>query len=108
MIINRLIVPEGNYLTFTLNHKVGGEVYELKPGETYYMKIAASAAPTQSLLQFITSDNSFNLSPELDEGRYVFEIGVKDSRGFDNIILPALDDRRCALNELIVLKRLED
>lgn len=105
MILNRLVVPEGNYLVFTLNHMEGGEQYELKPGEMYYMSVAPYDEPHAAIVQFFTNTNHFNMRHGLDEGRYVFEIGVIAKS--PKVILPSVDERRQPLNELIILKKMD-
>ena len=106
MILNRLILPEDNKLQFTFNYKEGDVDYELKKNETYYMSIAPAENPWTILLQYVTTNKDFSFFPELPEGRYVFEMGIKEPDGFERIVLPALDERRQPLNELLVLRRL--
>ncbi|MBR5232974.1 MAG: hypothetical protein IKW03_02070 [Clostridia bacterium] len=107
MIINRLIVPEGNKLEFNVEHHENDKLYELAEGELYYIKISDSVDPF-TLRAYILSQNShFSFPLTIEEGEYVFEIGILDERQDSRIILPALDERHRPLNQLLILRRLE-
>lgn len=106
MILNRLVVPEGNRIMFTLNHKEGDVDYELEPGENYYIAFATYDEPGKELERTMTNMKHFNCVNEFAEGRYVFEIGLMGGSRGTRIILPAVDERCQPLNELIILKKM--
>lgn len=105
MILNRLIVPEGNNLVFDINHTVDGEKYQLKENETYYMKVGEKNSPYNILTTFESESAHFEVNSELSFGEYVFEIGINDGK-LGVVILPAFDEKNRPLNQLLVLRRL--
>ena len=108
MILNRLIFPEGNKLEFTVNHKENNEKYEPAQGEKYYISISLPKEPFEALMTFTSDDNHFSVLSGIDYGKYVFEIGIKDSSDDSRVILPAVDERGNPLNQLIILRRLKN
>ncbi|MBQ8209917.1 MAG: hypothetical protein IJZ35_04985 [Clostridia bacterium] len=108
MILNRLVITQGDPLRFHLNHTENGEVYQLAEGEEYFLSVTNEENPGQSVLHFHNSDADFEIYLNLDEGSYVFELGVRTEDGDTRVILPALDERHRALNQLLVLRRLYD
>ena len=107
MILNRLVVPEGNNIRFGIEHKEDGIQYSLKNGESYYIKIIEPSEKGDIVHLSGSNTNYFDFTNHFKYGRYVFEVGISNSAGDTRIILPALDDRLQPLNELIILKRLE-
>lgn len=106
MILNRLVVPEGNNIRFGIEHKEDGGEYTLKKGESYYIKII-EPSEKGNIFHLAKSDtNYFDFANNFKFGSYVFEVGISAPAGKERIILPALDDRLQPLNELIILKRL--
>lgn len=106
MILNRLIVPEGNPVIFYLNHSENGQEYANTRDEYYYINISEENDPSIVCLHWETNQKYFDFDPSLPEGRYVFEIGLRKPDGSSVVILPALDERRHPLNELLILRRL--
>ena len=108
MIVNRLIIPEGNKLEFRIEHHENDKLYELKKGEFYYIKISDAVEPFPVREQFLSDGSHISVPTSLPDGEYVFEIGIMDKNAKYRIILPAVDERLRALNQLIVLRRLEE
>lgn len=106
MILNRLIVPEYNDLNFVLNHTENGEKYQLPVNSRYYIIVSESAEPFEKIFFHTSETEYFNISTDIPEGEYIFEIGVVRGDGERTVILPALDERLRPLNQLIVLRRL--
>lgn len=106
MILNRLIVPEGNPVTFYLNHSENGMEYVIGRDEYYYINISDENDPSSVCRHWETNQKYFDFESTLPEGRYVFEIGLRKADGSGIVILPALDERRHPLNELLILRRL--
>lgn len=105
MILNRLIVPEGNNLVFDINHTVDGEKYQLKENEMYYIKIGEKNSPYDILTTFETQSGHFEFNCGLSFGEYVFEIGINDG-DLGVVILPAFDEKNRPVNQLLILRRL--
>lgn len=108
MVLNRLIITQGDPLRFHLNHTENGEVYQLADGEEYFLAVAREDCPEQMIFYCFNTCPDFEIYLSIDEGRYVFEVGIKNDSGDSRVILPSLDDRLRALNQLIVLRRLYD
>lgn len=106
MILNRLIIPELNDLNFVLNHTENGEKYQLSEDSKYYIIVSKSAEPFEKLFFYETETEFFNVSNNLPEGEYIFEIGIINKNDVRTVILPALDERLRPLNQLLVLRRL--
>lgn len=106
MILNRLIITQGDPLRFHLNHTENGEVYQLADNELYFLAITNEDNPGQTMAYCFNTSPDFEIYLSLDEGSYVFEIGIKNDSGDSRVILPAIDERHRALNQLIVLRRL--
>lgn len=107
MILNRLVVPEGNNIRFFVAHKEDGETYKLRDGETYYIKIKTPSPNGAVMHEAGQANNYFDLKNDFKYGTYPFEVGIQSRNGDRRIILPALDDRLQPLNELIILRRLD-
>lgn len=107
MIINRLIIPEGNDLDFRIVHHENENLYKLAKGEFYYIKVSDPVEPFTVKEMVLCDNDHFLMSTSLTEGEYVFEIGIKGPNGASRIILPAIDERHRPLNQLLVLRRLE-
>ena len=106
MIQNRLIVPEGNTLSFVLNHKENGEKYTLSDNCNYYIIVSQSEEPFGKQIFCKSNSENFSVSNNLSAGEYVFEIGIIDKNNNRRVILPALDERLNPLNQLLILRRL--
>lgn len=107
VILNRIIITEGNRLRFHVNHTVNNEDYVLKDGEKYHMTIAAEDNPEAVIFSSQWTGSDFDMKPNLKEGIYVFEISFNDGTSTE-VIMPALDERHRPLNQLIVLRRLSN
>lgn len=108
MIVNRLIVPEYNDINFVIDHTENGEKYLLPEGYRYYIIIAQSSEPFTPLCYTVSDSEHMNFSPELGEGEYIFELGLITADGRKSVILPALDERLKPINQILVLRRLND
>lgn len=108
MIVNRLIFPEGNKLEFNVEHHENEKLYDLAKGEFYYIKISESVEPFTVREQFLSDSSHFSVPTALGDGEYVFEIGIMDKNGKYRIILPAVDERLRPLNQMLILRRLEE
>lgn len=108
MVLNRLIITQGDPLRFHLNHTENGEVYQLAEDEIYFLAIAKDENPENAMVCFFNNSQDFEVYLSLEEGSYVFEVGIKNDSGASRVILPSVDERRRALNQLIVLRRLYD
>ncbi len=108
MIVNRLIVPEYNDINFVIDHTENGEKYQLPEGYRYYIIIAASSEPFTPICYAVSESEYMSFSPELSEGDYIFELGLITANGKKSVILPALDERLRPVNQLLVLRRLND
>ena len=106
MIINRLIVPEGNRIRFNLEHHENDRLYKLEKGEFYYVRISEPVEPFKSREMILCDTNHFDFETGLEYGEYVFEVGIMDSQGEYTVILPAIDERFRPLNQLLILRRL--
>lgn len=106
MILNRLIVTQGDPLRFHINHTENGEVYQLADDEEYFVSIATEEDPGQLIVYFCNADADFEVYVNLSEGAYVFEVGIKSDDGSSRVILPAVDERYRAINQILVLRRL--
>lgn len=107
MILNRLVTTEGNNLSFRINHTVNGKAYELADGERYYMAIAKEDDPENVISTYSAPFADIEVVHQFSEGRYVFEISIGDD-SFRQVIMPALDDKRKPLTQLIVLRRISN
>lgn len=107
MILNRLVTTEGNNLCFRINHTVNGKPYELSQGERYYIAIAAENDPDNLISIYSAPFADIEVVHQFSEGRYVFEISVGDD-SFRQVIMPALDDKKKPLTQLIVLRRISN
>lgn len=108
MILNRLIFPEGNDIRFSVSHKENGEDYKLSDGEKYYIVISDETAPDSFVLSADSHNGYFLFPNNLPYGRYLFEVGILASDGTKRIILPALDERMQPVNEMLILRRLNN
>jgi len=108
MILNRLIFPEGNKLEFNIEHHENDKLYKLEKGEFYYIKISDAVEPFTIREQFLCDGSHFSVPTTLPDGEYVFEIGIMDKNAKFRIILPAVDERLRPLNQLLILRRLEE
>lgn len=108
MIINRLIIPECNDLNFILNHTENGEKYQLPGNSRYYIIVSKPTEPFEKLFFYTTENEYFNVTTDIPEGEYIFEIGMINSKDARTVILPALDERLRPLNQLLVLRRLSN
>lgn len=106
MVLNRLIITQGDPLMFHINHTENGSVYSLKPKESYFLAITTDTDYNGSIFYFYSKGPDFDVNINLEEGMYAFEIGIKNDDGPTRVILPAMDERRRPLNQLIVLRRL--
>lgn len=106
MILNRLIFPEGNRIRFCLSHSEDGKEYENSEDEYYYINISDAEDPSVVQMNWQSYDKYFDFDAKLSEGRYVFEVGLQKADGKRVVILPAFDERRHPLNEILILKRL--
>lgn len=108
MILNRLIFPEGNDIRFRVSHKENGSDYSLADGEKYYIVISSETAPESFKMMADSHDGYFLFPNKLSYGRYLFEVGVQSSDGTKRVILPALDERMQPMNEMLILRRLNN
>lgn len=106
MILNRLVITQGDPVRFHLNHSENGEIYQLGDGERYFATIAKEADPDEVMANLYPTDADFDFPLNLEEGSYVFEVGLISADGEKRVILPALDERHRPLNQLLVLRRL--
>ncbi len=106
MILNRIVITEGDPLRFHVNHTENGEIYEKGTGETYFATIAMEDNPDILVASLNPTTADFDFPLNLSEGSYVFEVGIKSADGDKRILLPALDERHNALNQILVLRRL--
>lgn len=108
MILNRLIIPEQNNLNFVLNHTENGEKYHLAPDSEYYILISKPTEPFEKISFHKSETEHFNISADIPEGEYIFEVGMIDGNAVRTVILPALDEKLRPLNQLLVLRRLKN
>lgn len=108
MILNRLIVPEGNSINFVLNHTENGEKYILPEGGSYYIIISEPAEPFEQVATCESENEYFSFPADLSAGEYIFEVGMNSSEGIRTVILPALDERLRPMNQLLILRRLNN
>lgn len=106
MIINRLIIPEYNDINFVVNHTENGEIYTLPPDYRYYIIVAKSESPFETVCFYESDSRNFSFSQTFPVGEYIFEVGIINDNGERTVILPSLDERLKPLNQLIVLRRL--
>ena len=107
MILNRLIIPEHNDLSFVFRHTENGEKFVLPESCRYYMIISKPYEPFENVLFNETDSENFCFPTEIPVGEYIFEVGMIDGNSHRRVILPALDERLRPLNQLLVLRRLE-
>ena len=107
MILNRLIIPEHNDLSFVLRHTENGEKFVLPESCRYYMIISKPYEPFEKVFFNETDSENFCFPIEIPVGEYIFEVGMIDGNSHRRVILPALDERLRPLNQLFVLRRLE-
>ncbi len=105
MIVNRIVMTEGNRLTLTLNHTVNGEPFALSVGQKYYIAVSPENDCDNNCFVAFWDSDTLNIPNGLTEGTYIFEIGIYSSLNRE-VIMPALDENRKPLNQLIVLKRI--
>ncbi len=108
MIINRLIIPEYNDINFVVNHTENGESYTLPPDYRYYIIVAEDEEPFETVCFYESDSKNFNFSQKFPVGEYIFEVGIINGKGERTVILPSLDERQKPLNQLIVLRRLNN
>lgn len=108
MILNRLIIPEHNKLNFVLRHTENGEKYELPASCRYYMIISKPTEPFENVHFYESDTEYFSFSVEIPVGEYIFEVGIINGASERTVILPALDERLRPLNQLFVLRRLDN
>lgn len=104
MILNRIIITQGDPLRFHVNHTEKGEAYELGTGESYFATIALENDPDILVARLNPTTADFDFPLNLSEGSYVFEVGIIAADGTKRILLPALDERHNALNQILVLR----
>lgn len=108
MILNRLIVPENNDINFILNHTENGEKYDLPYNCRYYIIISKPVKPFEKVYFYETETEYFNMAAEIPMGEYIFEVGIINDENVRTVILPALDERLRPMNQLLILRRLEN
>ena len=109
MILNRLVITEGDPLRFHVNHTENGEVYKLGKDEKYFFAVGLENVDESRIFYTFNYDADFDMQLTIEEGSYVFEVGIVDEeKGISRVILPAFDERRRALNQLLVLRRIYD
>ncbi len=108
MILNRLIIPEHNELNFVLRHTENGEKYALPDSSRYYMIISKPDEPFEKVLFNETDTEYFSFPVDIPVGEYIFEVGIVNDDSERTVILPALDERLRPLNQLFILRRLDN
>lgn len=108
MIINRLIIPEYNNINFVVRHTENGEKYELPSDYRYYIIVAENKPPYNTICFYESYSEHFNFSQSFPAGEYIFEVGIIDEKDRRTVILPSLDERNKPMNQLIVLRRLNN
>lgn len=108
MVLNRLVITHGDTIRFHLNHTENEEEYQLCDGEKYFFAVAREDESHSMLFYTYNQSADFDMALSLDEGFYVFELGIIDAQGNSRVILPAVDERHRAINQLIVLRRICD
>lgn len=108
MILNRLIFPEGNSINFMLNHTENGNKYVLPQGGNYYIIISKPEEPFEQVAACTSENEYFNFTADLTAGEYIFEVGLNFADGTRTVILPALDERLRPMNQILILRRLNN
>ena len=109
MILNRLVITQGDPLRFRVNHTENGEPYELGKNEKYFFAVGLENSEEPMLFYTFNYNPDFDMQLTIEEGSYVFEVGiVDDETGVSRVILPAFDERRRPLNQFLVLRRIYD
>lgn len=96
----------GGPLSFSVDHKVNGEAYQLKTGEKYRIRIKKRIRDNMVVEQTSDSDYFEEFDPGLPVGKYYFEIELINANNDARVISPACDTDGQRINTLHILEKL--